>query len=128
MKVEAAYGDVVDRVTILLLKERFVADPERLQLVRTELDALREGWRVEGLPAMESLAPWGRLCAVNAALWDVEEALRDDERRQDFGAGFVARARSVYVLNDERAALKRKINDALGSPITEVKWYGGGAR
>jgi hypothetical protein len=126
MKVEAAYGDVVDRVTILLLKEHRVADPGKLAHVRAELAALREAWRTEGLPAMESLAAWDRLAAVNAALWEVEDALRVHEATRDFGGEFVAKARSVYVLNDERAALKRQLNEALGSPLTEVKWYPSG--
>ena len=86
MKVEVAYGDVVDRVTILRLKARHVAEPALLARVHTELAALQDAWRAEGLPSMESLAPWERLCVVNAALWDVEDALRALERRQDFGA------------------------------------------
>lgn len=124
MNVEVAYGDVVDRVSILQLKAARVADPLRLAHVHTELAALEAAWSAEGLPAMASLPSWGRLCEVNAALWDVEDALRADERRADFGAGFVARARSVYVLNDERAVLKRQINESLGSRIVEVKSYG----
>lgn len=126
MKVEVAYGDVVDRVTILRLKARHVAEPALLARVHTELSALRDAWRAEGLPPMESLPAWERLCAVNAALWDVEDALRAFERARNFGDGFVASARSVYVLNDERAVLKRQLNESLGSPIVEVKWYARG--
>jgi hypothetical protein len=123
MKIEAAYGDVVDRIAILLLKERHVADPARLDNVRTELTALRDAWRLEGLPAIVDLPSWDALADVNARLWDVEDALRDCERRGEFGAEFVTLARSVYRLNDARAELKRKINVDLGSPIVEEKAY-----
>lgn len=123
MKVEVGYGDVVDRVSILLRKEARMADPHKLSHVRAELAALRDAWSTEGLPPIESLPSWVRLCEVNAALWDVEDALREDERRSDFGDGFVARARSVYALNDERARLKAQINASLGSRIVEVKSY-----
>ena len=123
MKVEVAYGDVVDRVTILLLKARHVTDAALLARVHAELAALRGAWAEHELPPMESLPAWERLSAVNGALWDVEDALRAMERAHDFGADFVASARNVYVLNDERAVLKRQINESLGSPIVEVKWY-----
>lgn len=123
MRVEAPYGDVVDRIAILLLKERHLDDGPRRENVRAELAALREAWRDEGLPPIEGLAAWEALSLVNSRLWDVEDALRDCERNTDFGAEFVRLARSVYVLNDERAALKRGINDALGSRLIEEKVY-----
>jgi hypothetical protein len=64
------------------------------------------------------------LQAVNEALWETEDALRDCESRQDFGDGFVALARSVYGLNDRRGALKRQVNDRLGVRHGEHKQYG----
>jgi hypothetical protein len=63
------------------------------------------------------------LLAVNAALWDIEDGKRDCERRQDFGPAFIALARSVYIENDRRAAMKRRINDLTGSDIVEEKSY-----
>jgi hypothetical protein len=61
---------------------------------------------------------------VNEALWAVEDDVRRCERAGDFGERFVALARDVYRHNDRRAALKRRINDALGSPLVEEKHYG----
>jgi hypothetical protein len=61
--------------------------------------------------------------AVNAALWDIEEGKRDCERRKDFGPAFVDLARKVYIENDRRAALKRRINEAAGSDLVEEKSY-----
>ena len=84
---------------------------------------LEEAWSAEGLPRLEGLQQLPELAAVNEALWDVEDALRVHEARGEFGARFVERARSVYRLNDERARLKRAINDALGSELIEVKSY-----
>jgi hypothetical protein len=63
------------------------------------------------------------LRAVNEKLWDLEDAIRLCEQRQDFGAGFVELARSVYRLNDERAAVKGKINGLLGAAFAEQKEY-----
>jgi hypothetical protein len=60
---------------------------------------------------------------VNTRLWDIEDRIRDEERAQTFGGEFIALARSVYVENDERAALKKRINLALGSRIVEEKSY-----
>ena len=123
MKVECALGDVVDRVTILALKAERITDATKLRNVRTELDALRQDWARDGQPPMESLGAWSPLAGVNARLWDVEDELREHERRGDFGPGFVALARSVYVLNDERAAWKKTINLELGSAVVEEKSY-----
>jgi hypothetical protein len=123
MKVEASLGDVVDRVTILLLKAARIADPGKHANIQEELRGLRMAWAAAGLADLESLGSWERLCEVNGALWDVEDQLREHERNRDFGPLFVERARSVYRLNDERAALKRQINEELGSAIVEEKSY-----
>jgi hypothetical protein len=125
MKVECALGDVVDRVTILRIKERRIADAAKVANVRHELAALLSAWNAEGLPDMPSLRAWTRLSEVNEALWVVEDDLREHEARGDFGPRFVELARSVYKLNDERARLKKDINGELGSAIVEEKSYAG---
>lgn len=124
MRVECALGEVVDKVTILRLKEARIADPMAVADVQQELRELLAAWSAEGHGPMEELEDYPALAAINAELWDVEDALRDHERRQDFGDRFVALARSVYRLNDRRAALKRQINHALGSRLIEHKSYG----
>jgi hypothetical protein len=109
---------VVDRITILRLKLDHLEDPERRQRLVDELADLEQRWGRAGLgrPPEE-----GDLAAVNAKLWDVEDALRLMESAGDFGPEFVALARSVYTLNDTRAALKRQINQRLGSALIEEK-------
>lgn len=123
MKVEMPLGDVVDRVTILRLKEARIDDAAKVVNVRAELQALRDAWAAEGLPPLDELPEWPELCDVNGRLWDVEDAIRDHERRGDFGTSFVALARDVYVTNDRRAELKRAINLRLGSTLVEEKSY-----
>lgn len=124
MRAELPLGDVVDRLSILAIKrERLVAAGARENAVR-EAAALHRAWSASALPSPDALPEWGQLCAVNLALWDVEDALRAHEARADFGPDFVALARSVYRLNDERAALKRSINLSLGSELVEEKSYG----
>jgi hypothetical protein len=115
-------GELVDKITILRVKAERI-DPAKLPNVRRELEALEAVAR-EQLPDSPELAALSaELQAVNAALWDVEDGKRDGERRQDFGAGFVELARRVYRENDRRAAIKRRINDLLGSEIVEEKSY-----
>jgi hypothetical protein len=69
----------------------------------------------------------GRLRRVNEDLWEIEDAIREHEAAEDFGLGFVELARSVYRQNDLRAAIKRQINDLLGSALIEEKSYAGWA-
>lgn len=124
MLVEQSLGDVVDRITILRRKVQRARDPDGRHVAR-ELAALESAWQAASLPPIEGLAEFVALAEVNAALWDVEDALRQHEARCQFDGDFVNLARSVYRLNDERAALKRRLNERLGSELIEVKVYGG---
>jgi hypothetical protein len=120
LDIPVPLGDVLDKITILRIKSRKIRDPGKLAHVRRELEALQARWHARGFPA---LAEEASLEEVNEALWDVEDHLRRHEAAADFGADFVERARSVYKLNDRRAALKRAVNEALGSELVEQKDY-----
>jgi hypothetical protein len=125
--VPVSWGELLDKISILELKAARATEPLALANVRRELDALRDCE-----PGADAAEPGSRakiatlrdaLARVNLALWDIEDAIRLRERDQDFGAEFIALARSVYLKNDERAALKRQINVALESDLFEEKLY-----
>lgn len=118
-----APGELIDKITILEIKAERIADPSRRANVTHELDLLR-AVRDRSLPDAPSIDDLkGELKAVNEALWEIEDDIRDCERVSDFGPRFVSLARSVYRTNDRRAALKRAINERLGSEIMEEKSY-----
>ena len=121
MKIETPLGDVIDRLTILELKAHHAPDDVVAAHVQRSIHALTSDWTSQGYAPPQTLPEWSGLEKVNRALWDVEDELRRHEARQDFGPEFVQRARSVYQLNDQRAALKRSINDRLGSTLVEQK-------
>lgn len=124
LRVPVSVGELVDKITILELKRAHLDDGTARANVETELAELRRLER--DLPTL-SAAPVRRLrvelARTNAALWDIEDRLREHERQGDFGAVFVAAARSVYRLNDRRAAVKKTIDAATGSTLTEEKCY-----
>lgn len=115
--VPVSIGELLDRITILALKCPRVGPDARPRL-EAELAALEATWSAAGLPEVPERAA---LAEVNAALWDVEDRLRRHEAAGDFGSAFVALARSVYRLNDRRAALKRAVNLRLVSDLVEEK-------
>lgn len=116
-------GELIDRITILELKLTRLTSPAQREHVAAELACLR-ATRAEHVPASDELDRLTvELTTVNTALWDIEDALRNCERQQDFGEQFIQLARSVYFQNDRRAALKREINLLLGSAIVEEKSY-----
>jgi hypothetical protein len=121
--VPVAVGELIDKITILQIKTGRIADPLRLTNVTSELQLLLDvrDRRVGRSPALDRLA--AELKEVNQRLWDIEDRIRDCERRRDFGPRFVELARAVYRNNDERARLKREINDLSGSAIVEEKSY-----
>ena len=116
-------GELIDKITILRVKAERIGDPAKEANVRAEL-ALLEATAATELPASAELERLtAELTAINAALWDIEDGKRDCERRQDFGPKFVELARRVYIDNDRRAAVKRRINLLAGSDIVEEKSY-----
>lgn len=123
MKVELPVGDIVDKVTILVIKETNIDDAEKVKHVKNELSVLRKSWKEAGFTPMEELENWQPLLDVNKKLWDVEDDIRECERQGDFGEKFIKLARSVYRLNDTRAKHKNAISIALGSTLLEQKSY-----
>lgn len=121
--VEIAPGELIDKITILEIKSERMSDLEKLRNVRTELATLVTS-RDRAIPASERLTDLTRqLKQVNESLWQIEDEIRDCERHQDFGTKFIELARSVYKNNDRRSAIKRQINELLGSQLIEEKSY-----
>jgi hypothetical protein len=116
-------GELIDKITILEIKSQRITDAAKLANVRTELAMLTETWSASAWSAIDIGAEWTGLRDVNAQLWDIEDRIRDKERDSQFDAVFIELARAVYVTNDERAALKRRINTRLGSALVEEKSY-----
>ena len=123
ISVPVSPGELIDKITILRIKLARMTDPKKLSNVRIELDALRETWRDHPYSRRDLAAEEQALQAVNERLWVIEDDIRDKERAQAFDAEFIRLARAVYFENDERAAIKRRINEKLGSSIIEEKSY-----
>ena len=124
VQVPVSVGELIDKLTILAIKDARIADDAKRANVRRELEALEAVAAAAGLRQLKGLAELEEaLRAVNGELWTIEDRIRDCERQGDFGPGFVALARAVYVTNDRRAALKRQINALSGSELVEEKSY-----
>ncbi len=120
---EVSWGELIDKYTILAIKAERIQDPAKLRNIHTEMAALSAARQQAqslnpDLPMAEA-----RLKAINEKLWDIEDHIRDCERAKDFGPRFVELARAVYFTNDERSAVKREINNLLGSDLVEEKSY-----
>jgi len=116
-------GELLDKITILRIKSARIVDEAKLANVHRELSRLQAS-RVAVLGADADLAvEETALERVNAELWDIEDRIREHEAQQRFDAAFIELARAVYLRNDERAALKRRINLKLQSALVEEKSY-----
>ena len=120
---EISAGELVDKITILKIKKEKIADKEKLVEIKKELDSLTNTFNksIKKNINLETLTK--ELENVNLKLWDIEDKIRESEKKQGFGKEFIELARNVYKFNDERAKIKLKINEALGSNIKEVKSY-----
>ena len=118
-----APGELFDKISILEIKRQRISDPAKLRNICRELDELRE--KKQAAVAASSLLDslYADLGQVNTRLWEIEDSIRGCEARGDFGSRFIELARAVYRTNDERTAIKRRINDALGSELIEEKEY-----
>jgi hypothetical protein len=118
-------GELIDKITILRIKLEKIADPAQLANIRAEHDHLAQIHEQNRIATLIDGKDEEILQSVNRELWEVEDRLREHEAREDFGTEFVALARSVYRLNDRRAAAKRSLNLRSGSLIVEEKSYKG---
>ena len=123
IKVPISPGELLDKLTILRIKSKRMRDAQKLANVRLELQALEQTWAASAYSKINIDADIDALQAVNERLWVIEDDIRDKERAQAFDAEFIRLARAVYVENDERAVIKRRINVALGSTLVEEKSY-----
>ena len=123
IRVPISPGELIDKITILEIKSAHISDATKLANVRHELTLLQETWRESPHSAVDIEAEWVALREINQKLWDIEDDIRDKERARTFDQEFIELARAVYVTNDERAAVKRRINTKLGSKIVEEKSY-----
>jgi len=121
--VPTAPGELIDKLTILRLKSEKITDAAKLANVRHEMAVLTQiaDDAIAMSDALQVL--WDALYEINADLWVIEDDIRAFEAKSDFGAGFIALARAVYVTNDERARVKKDINLLLGSQLVEEKSY-----
>jgi len=120
--IPVSVGELLDKVSILSIKRDMISDSDKLSKVKIELNQLMDLARpILQDDELERL--YDNLLIVNKDLWDVEDVLRKMEADKKFDEQFIAKARSVYFLNDRRFELKNKINTVMGSEINEVKQY-----
>ena len=119
--VEISAGELIDKITILEIKKEKIKDQEKLKLIENEYNSLKTTLQKQIKSSSELTSLFKKLKEVNSTLWDIEEGKRESEKKQDFGDNFIKLARNVYIFNNKRAEIKKKINLLLGSNIIEVK-------
>jgi len=119
MEIQVGIGEIVDKLTILMIKKDNILDPNKLDNIKKELDYL------EDIIKKLQIVPddISELLSINQTLWKVEDKIRDKERNKIFDDEFIKLARQVYFTNDLRAEIKRKINEKYSSEFFEEKSY-----
>ena len=115
-------GELVDKISILLIKKKNITDSIKLEHVNKELEFLQKTLKkyISEEEINEFLV---KLVNINSKLWKIEDDIRDQERQKSFGETFIRLAKSVYQQNDRRAAIKKEINTTYGSNLIEEKSY-----
>ena len=120
MKIEVSNGEIIDKLTIIQIKLERIKEKAKLVNLKKEFDELIQS---SSLIISTSDPLYIELYQVNCELWDIEDHIRDLERKKDFGSDFITTARAVYVKNDRRSELKREINIKTSSGLIEEKSY-----
>lgn len=122
-QVPISWGELFDKTTILQIKLENLTSKNALENVEQELKKLQSILTQNGPKTTETIQLEGELWRTNQQLWGIEDKIRDKERTNSFDDEFIQLARSVYITNDERSRIKRKINELLGSELVEEKSY-----
>ena len=121
--VEVSVGELLDKISILEIKQDKIKDPEKLNFINNENSILKNQLEknVKSDEKLEKL--FQDLKDINAKLWVIEDDKRDCEKNKDFGEKFIKLSRDVHFLNDDRAKIKLEMNNHTGSAIKEIKEY-----
>ena len=115
-------GELVDKISILIIKQKNITDETKLDHVKKELDFLQK--TLMNYVQQEEINNFlENLININSKLWNIEDDIRECERKKLFDKSFIDLSRSVYFTNDERAKVKNDINKTFGSELVEVKSY-----
>jgi predicted nuclease with TOPRIM domain len=121
MKIEVSNGEILDKLTIIQIKLERIKDKAKLVNLKKEYDELIT---VSSAILSTNDPLYKALYDVNCELWDIEDRIRDLERKKAFGEEFISTARAVYFKNDRRSEIKREINIKTSSGLIEEKSYG----
>ena len=122
INIPISLGELIDKISILVIKEKKITDEKKNNLIREELTLLRK--TLNEAANNNSINNYlNQLIDVNSTLWKIEDEIRDCEKNKKFDQKFIELARSVYITNDRRAEIKLEINNKFGSKIVEVKSY-----
>ena len=121
MEIEVSNGDLVDKVSILRIKLKRISSSEKLLNIKKEFDLLYD--KMVSIAITEESAEYQRLLEINKGLWDIEDRIPQKESKKNFDDEFIKLARKVYIENDKRSEVKRKINIHTGSILIEEKEY-----
>ena len=121
--VEVSIGELLDKISILEIKQEKIKDPEKLKFINNEHSILKDqlGKNIKSDDKLNNL--YQSLKEINAKLWVIEDDKRQCEKDKDFGKQFIKLSRDVHFLNDDRAKIKLEINNHTGSVIKEIKEY-----
>ncbi|MFT4560714.1 MAG: hypothetical protein ACI9BW_000448 [Gammaproteobacteria bacterium] len=123
VQINVSYGELLDKISILEIKLERILEAEKLDNVGQELSILNRAWMDSSVDRSVVEKERLTLKTINETLWVIEDDIRNKEAQRSFGDEFIDLARRVYKTNDERAHLKRVINEKLGSSLKEEKSY-----
>ncbi len=116
-------GELIDKITILKIKQKKATDEQKLANINHELNELESTWNNKKPTNLDISDLFQQLTEINETLWNIEDDIREKEAANTFDQEFIELARSVYKQNDRRAALKKEINLRSGSTLVEEKLY-----
>ena len=121
--IPISWGELFDKITILQIKSEKILSADSLKNIERELKQLKLTFDTTFAENSKALELAEELRRINSKLWDVEDRIREKEKKKVFDNEFIQLARSVYMKNDQRSVIKRKINKAFGSELIEEKSY-----
>ena len=121
--VEVSIGELLDKISILEIKQEKIKDPDKLKFIKNEHSILKKQWENNVKSDVKLNELFKKLKEINVKLWVIEDNKRLCEKDKDFGENFIKLSRDIHFLNDDRANIKLEINNHTGSIIKEIKEY-----